>query len=81
MNACCITEDGNKDTLARFFDDTVQSAREFANLELIHTLVTESSPALTWFRDRVGVVPSVLVQLGGYSCDLEESELVFGILE
>ena len=74
MNACCDlntnnnnNNNNNNDTLQSFRDDTLKSAGNLANWELINTLVTSSAPALTWLRDRVGVNMSQLVQLGGHS--------------
>jgi FAD-dependent fumarate reductase len=73
INACCDLKNTNndknhneEDTLDSFRDDTLKSAGDVANWELIDTLVTSSAPALTWLRDRVGVdMSQLVVQLGG----------------
>ena len=69
MNACCLKEEirHSNDTLAMFFEDTVRSAGDVANTDLIDTLISNSVNALQWIKDRVGVDLSDLVQLGGHS--------------
>ena len=72
MNSCCSsdassTTNNNNDTIEEFIKDTVQSAGDVADLELINTLVEGSSRALQWFQNRVNIDLSVLAQLGGHS--------------
>jgi len=67
INACCLPEDKNNDTLAIFLEDTLQSAGDAARLPLIDVLVNRSAEAVTWLRQRGGVDLSQLVQLGGHS--------------
>jgi flavocytochrome c len=69
INACCFREEQqiNNDTLALFRQDTVSSAGDVADLDLIDTLVDNSKAAIRWLHERVGVDLSVLVQLGGHS--------------
>lgn len=51
-----------------FLKDTIQSAGENANPELIATLVHNSVDALQWLKDRVGVdLTQSKTQLGGHS--------------
>ena len=55
------------DTIDSFRNDTIKSAGNVANYELIDTLVTGSATAVTWLRQRVHVDLSKIVQLGGHS--------------
>ena len=65
INACCF-EDG-PDSLEVFKNDTIRSAGESAQLDLIETLVSRSASAVEWLRSRAGVDLSLKAQLGGHS--------------
>lgn len=68
INACCLPqEQWNNDTLSLFRHDTVTSAGDVANINLIDTLVDNSAPAIQWLHEHVKVDLSVLSQLGGHS--------------
>ena len=79
INACVVrpNEDANdpnssssipKEELESFVQDTIRSAGQNANAELITTLVTNSVDALQWLKDRVGVdLTRNRTQLGGHS--------------
>ena len=55
------------DALELFRNDTIRSAGEVADLELIDTLVTKSGEAVAWLKERVGVDLTLMAQLGGHS--------------
>jgi flavocytochrome c len=75
INACCppqnstttTTTTPNDDNLDTFRSDTIKSAGDVANLELIETLVANSAQAVTWLQERAGVDLSLKSQLGGHS--------------
>eukprot|EP00934_Nitzschia_sp_Nitz4_P005488 Nitzschia sp. Nitz4//scaffold287_size23745//1466//3721//NITZ4_008456-RA/size23745-processed-gene-0.30-mRNA-1//1//CDS//3329545757//5478//frame0 len=69
INACCLEQDQgrNNDTIQLFIEDTVESAGQSAQLDLIETLVGGSASAITWLQQRLSVDLSALVQLGGHS--------------
>ncbi len=56
------------ETIDAFVKDTIQSAGENANPQLIETLVHNSADALQWLKDRVSVdLTQNRTQLGGHS--------------
>jgi flavocytochrome c len=68
INACCLERDRRyNDTLDSFYQDTLHSAGNVANLELIDTLVSNSAEAMNWLEDRTGIQLRAIVQLGGHS--------------
>jgi len=67
INGCCPQNSTYGDDLDSFREDTIKSAGEVADLNLIDTLVTKSENAIMWLKDRVGVDLSLLAQLGGHA--------------
>ena len=67
INACCPQNNTYGDSLYSFEADTVRSAGDAANLPLIKTLVSKSSEAVSYLKERAGVDLSLLAQLGGHS--------------
>jgi flavocytochrome c len=67
INGCCPQNDTYNDSLDAFRNDTVRSAGEVADLDLIETLVSNSEKAVTWLKERANVDLSLLAQLGGHS--------------
>lgn len=55
------------DSIETFRNDTIRSAGAEADVDLINVLVTKSSQAVSWLRDRADVDLSLLAQLGGHS--------------
>ena len=66
INACCPGNSTTDDDLNTFTDDTTKSAGIAAQPQLIQTLVENSSSAVTWLKERVGVDLSLIAQLGGH---------------
>ena len=75
INACVAAlADGqqvvSQEEFNMFVEDTVKSAGDAANLELIQTLVQNSYPSLVWLKERVGVdLLQTRTRLGGHSRD------------
>ena len=70
INACPMDSDGKvtKEDEELFIQDTLTSAGKGANPMLVKTLVENSSSALRWLKDRVGVdLLSNRTRLGGHS--------------
>ncbi|KAL3911432.1 MAG: hypothetical protein SGILL_007284, partial [Bacillariaceae sp.] len=67
INGCCPQNDTYNDSLEAFRNDTIKSAGEAADLDLINVLVTKSEQAIFWLKDRANVDLSLLAQLGGHS--------------
>ncbi len=67
INGCCPQSNTYHDSLESFKNDTLRSAGEVADLELIDTLVSNSEKAVLWLQDRAKVDLSLLAQLGGHS--------------
>jgi hypothetical protein len=67
INAFSPHSEENGDHLESFKNDTIKSAGDAAQLQLIETLVSNSGDAVAWLKERVGVDLSLLAQLGGHS--------------
>jgi len=67
INGYCPHNETCNDSLEIFRNDTIRSAGAMADLDLIDVLVTKSSQAVSWLRDRANVDLSLLAQLGGHS--------------
>jgi flavocytochrome c len=68
INGCCVGNDGvvSQEEVDSFVDDTIQSAGDRANAELVQTLVEHSHDSLEWLKDRLSVELSSKTQLGGH---------------
>lgn len=67
INGCCPQNDTYNDSLDSFRNDTIRSAGDVADHDLINTLVTNSEKAVVWLKERANVDLSLLAQLGGHS--------------
>ena len=67
INGCCPNNDAYNDTLEAFRNDTIRSAGEVADLDLINVLISKSEQAVLWLKNRAHVDLSLLAQLGGHS--------------
>jgi len=74
INGYCPNHNNNNnnnetchDSIEVFRNDTIRSAGAVADPDLIDVLVTRSSQAVSWLRDRANVDLSLLAQLGGHS--------------
>lgn len=67
INGCCPQNDTYNDSVESFRNDTVRSAGEVADLNLIDVLVGKSEQAVMWLKNRANVDLSLLAQLGGHS--------------
>lgn len=67
INGCCPQNDTYNDSLQSFRNDTIRSAGDVADLDLIEILVSKSEQAVLWLRDRANVDLSLLSQLGGHA--------------
>jgi len=67
MNGYCPSNETCHDSIETFRNDTIRSAGAVADLDLINVLVTKSSQAVSWLRDRANVDLSLLAQLGGHT--------------
>lgn len=67
INGYCPHNETCYDSEEVFRNDTIRSAGPVADLDLIDILVTKSSQAVLWLKNRVNVDLSLLAQLGGHS--------------
>lgn len=67
INGYCPHNETCQDSEEIFRNDTVRSAGAIADLDLIDVLVTKSSQAVLWLKNRVNVDLSLLAQLGGHT--------------
>ena len=67
INGYCPHNETCHDSEEVFRNDTIRSAGAVADLDLIDILVTKSSQAVLWLKNRVNVDLSLLAQLGGHS--------------
>jgi len=67
INGYCPHNETCHDSVEIFRNDTIRSAGPVANLDLIDVLVTKSSQAVLWLKDRANVDLSLLAQLGGHT--------------
>ena len=87
INACCPHNNTYGDALISFQEDTIRSAGQSAQLDLIATLVGKSENAVQWLKNRVGVDLSLLAQLGGHrfkrthrpSNGMAGAEIIYGM--
>lgn len=87
INSCCPNGNIFGDNLEAFKNDTLRSAGEAAQPELIETLVGNSENAVAFLKERVGVDLSRLAQLGGHSYKrthrpsngMAGAEIIYGI--
>ncbi len=67
INGYCPHNETCYDSEEVFRNDTIRSAGTVADLDLIDVLITKSSQAVLWLKNRVNVDLSLLAQLGGHS--------------
>lgn len=67
INGYCPHNETCHDSEEIFRNDTIRSAGAAADLDLIDVLVTKSSQAVLWLKNRVNVDLSLLAQLGGHT--------------
>eukprot|EP00531_Pseudo-nitzschia_arenysensis_P017151 CAMPEP_0116122814 /NCGR_PEP_ID=MMETSP0329-20121206/4414_1 /TAXON_ID=697910 /ORGANISM="Pseudo-nitzschia arenysensis, Strain B593" /LENGTH=1127 /DNA_ID=CAMNT_0003616685 /DNA_START=306 /DNA_END=3689 /DNA_ORIENTATION=- len=67
INGYCPHNDTCHDSQEVFREDTIRSAGAVVDLDLIDVLVTKSSQAVLWLKNRVNVDLSLLAQLGGHT--------------
>eukprot|EP00535_Pseudo-nitzschia_heimii_P010096 CAMPEP_0197180416 /NCGR_PEP_ID=MMETSP1423-20130617/5042_1 /TAXON_ID=476441 /ORGANISM="Pseudo-nitzschia heimii, Strain UNC1101" /LENGTH=1181 /DNA_ID=CAMNT_0042630493 /DNA_START=218 /DNA_END=3766 /DNA_ORIENTATION=- len=67
INGYCPHNETCNDSEEVFRNDTIRSAGAVADLDLIDVLVTKSSHAVLWLKNRVNVDLSLLAQLGGHT--------------
>ena len=67
INGYCPHNETCHDSQEVFRNDTIRSAGAVADLDLIDVLVTKSSQAVLWLKNRVNVDLSLLAQLGGHT--------------
>eukprot|EP00934_Nitzschia_sp_Nitz4_P005122 Nitzschia sp. Nitz4//scaffold25_size161228//17957//21361//NITZ4_002415-RA/size161228-processed-gene-0.178-mRNA-1//-1//CDS//3329544541//5112//frame0 len=67
INGCCPQNDTYGDSILSFKNDTIRSAGDVADLDLIDTLVQNSEGAIHFLQQRAKVDLSLLAQLGGHS--------------
>mmetsp|Transcript_8408 Transcript_8408/g.20673 ORF Transcript_8408/g.20673 Transcript_8408/m.20673 type:complete len:1155 (+) Transcript_8408:182-3646(+) len=67
INGYCPHNDTCHDSQEVFRNDTIRSAGAVADLDLIDVLVTKSSQAVLWLKNRVNVDLSLVAQLGGHA--------------
>lgn len=60
-------DQGVKDSVKSFFDDTKKSAKDLARDDLIQVLAGNSADAVHWLQDKFKLDLSVLGRLGGHS--------------
>lgn len=60
-------EQGVKDSVKAFFEDTKKSAKDLARDDLIQVLTGNSADAVHWLQDKFKLDLSVLGRLGGHS--------------
>ncbi|CCE73265.1 Piso0_000295 [Millerozyma farinosa CBS 7064] len=56
-----------KDSVQQFYDDTLKTAKDRANPELIKVLTYNSADAVHWLQDVFGLDLSIVSRLGGHS--------------
>jgi len=67
INGYCPHNETCHDSIEAFRNDTIRSAGEVADLDLIEVLVTKSEQAVLWLKNRANVDLSLLAQLGGHA--------------
>ena len=67
INGCCPHNETYGDSIEAFKMDTVKSAGDVADLDLIETLVANSGRAIAFLKERANVDLSLLAQLGGHA--------------
>ncbi|CAH6721109.1 fumarate reductase 1 [[Candida] jaroonii] len=60
-------EQGIKDSVKTFYDDTLTSAKDRANPSLIKVLVSQSAASVQWLQDYFNLDLTVVSRLGGHS--------------
>jgi len=67
INGICPHNETCHDSVETFRNDTIRSAGAVVDLDLIDVLITKSSDAVLWLKNRVNVDLSLLAQLGGHT--------------
>jgi FAD-dependent fumarate reductase len=72
INGCSTSTQkiaGVRDSVPLFVNDTVKSSGPLGNRKLQNLLVSESSGAIEWLKEEIGVKLDVVNQLGGHSTE------------